>query len=108
MDPRGIIGRIYKKDHHTLQHTKKKALGLVVLEKFFYGYPIACLWELMTPEVGAIFDPRGMVGRIYTEDHDALLHIKYESSRPCGLREEVFYVFTRRPRDVAPMDPRGA
>ena len=39
-------------------------------------------------------DPRGMVGRIYKEDHYTLLHTKYESSGPCGLREEdFFYVF---------------
>ena len=39
-------------------------------------------------------DPRGMVGRIYKEDHYTLLHTKYESSGPCGFEEEVyFYVF---------------
>ena len=38
-------------------------------------------------------DPRGTVGRIYKEDHYTLLHTKYESSWPCGFREEVFYVF---------------
>ena len=26
------------------------------------------------PWGGAIFDPRGMIGRIYTEDHYTLLH----------------------------------
>ena len=48
------------------------------------------------PRGGAMFDPRGMVGRIYTEDHDTLLHTKYmyESSRPCGLREEDFLCFS--------------
>ena len=28
------------------------------------------------PLGGAIFDPRGMVGRIYREDHYTLLHTK--------------------------------
>ena len=43
-----------------------KALGLVVSEKnIFYVFPIVSLWDLKTPGVGAIFDPRGMVGRIY-------------------------------------------
>ena len=37
--------------------------------------------------------PRGMVGRIYKEDHYTLLHTKYESSGPCGFGEEDFYVF---------------
>ena len=69
-----------------------KALGLVVSEKkIFYVFPIICLWELMG---GAIFDPRGMVGRIYKEDHYILIHTKYESSGPSGFREEdFFYVF---------------
>ena len=38
-------------------------------------------------------DPRGMVGRIYKEDHYTLLHTKYESSGPCGFREEDFLFF---------------
>ena len=33
------------------------------------------------------FDPRGMVGRIYKEDHYTLLHTEYESSGPYGLGE---------------------
>ena len=45
------------------------------------------------PRGRAIFDPRGMVGRIYKEDHYTLLHTKYESSGPCGFREDFFYVF---------------
>ena len=35
-------------------------------------------------------DPRGMVSRIYKEDHYILLHIKYESSGPSGFGEEDF------------------
>ena len=39
-------------------------------------------------------DPRGTVGRIYKEDHYTLLLTKYESSGPCGFKEEeIFYVF---------------
>ena len=38
-------------------------------------------------------DPRGMVGRIYKEDHYTLIHTKYESSGPCGLGEEDFFTF---------------
>ena len=39
-------------------------------------------------------DPRGMVGRIYKEDHYTLLLSKYESSGPCGFgKEDFFYVF---------------
>ena len=45
------------------------------------------------PRDGAIFDPRGMIGRIYIEDHYTLLHTKYESSWPCGFRED-FFIFS--------------
>ena len=39
-------------------------------------------------------DPRGTVGRIYKEDHYTLLHIKYESSGPCGFGEDFFMFLT--------------
>ena len=42
------------------------------------------------PWGGAIFDPTGMVGRIYKEDQYTLLHTKYESFGPCGFGEEDF------------------
>ena len=38
-------------------------------------------------------DHRGMVGRIYKEDHNTLLHTKYESSGPRGFGEEDFFMF---------------
>ena len=67
----------------------------MVSEKIFYVSPIESLWELITPgEGGVIFDPRAMVGRIYKEDHYTLLHTKYESSGPCGFREEEFFIFS--------------
>ena len=56
---------------------------------------------------GAIFDPRGMIGRIYIEDHYTLLHTKYESFGPCGFGEDFFYVFPNDPWGGARMDPRG-
>ena len=46
------------------------------------------------PRGGAIFDPRGMVGRIYKEDHYTLLHTKYESSGPSGFGEEDFLCYS--------------
>ena len=45
------------------------------------------------PRGGAIFGPRGTVGRIYKEDHYTLLHTKYDSSGSCGFREEDFFMF---------------
>ena len=62
----------------------------------------------------AKFDPRGMNGTIYVEDHLPLLHTKYQSCGPSGFREEDFFSFshcksmeTIDPRGVAKFDPRG-
>ena len=48
------------------------------------------------PRGGAIFDPRGMIGKIYKEDLHVytLLHTKYESSGPCGFGEEDFFMLS--------------
>ena len=43
------------------------------------------------PWGGAIFDPRGMIGRIYIEDHYTLLHTKYKSFGSCGFGEDFFF-----------------
>ena len=43
--------------------------------------------------VGAIIDPRGMIGRIYVELHMSLLHTKYRSFGFCGFREDFFMYF---------------
>ena len=46
------------------------------------------------PPGRGLYEPRGTVGRIDKEDHYTLLLTKYESSGPCGFREEdFFYVF---------------
>ena len=105
MDPRGTVGRIYKEDHYTLLHTKYESSGPCDFreEDYFYAFPIACLWELMTPGAVPFFDPRGMVGRIYKEDHYTLLHTKYEISVPCGF----FYVFPMTPPGWGPYGPQG-
>ena len=71
-----------------------KALGLVVVEKkIFFMFSHCMSMGANDPRGGAIFDPRGMVGRIYKEDHYTLLHIKYESSGPCGFRRRRFFCF---------------
>ena len=45
------------------------------------------------PRGGAIFDFRGMVGRISKDEHYTLLHKKYKSSGPFGFGEEDFFMF---------------
>ena len=49
--------------------------------------------ETIYPRGVAKFDPRGMAGTIYVEDHKPLPHTKYQSCGPCGFREEDFLIF---------------
>ena len=57
---------------------------------------------------GAIFYPRGMIGRIHKEDHYTLLHTKYESFGSCGFGEEdLLYVFPMTPPWWGPYGPQG-
>ena len=66
MDPRGTVDRIHKEDHYTLLLAKYESFGPCGFgeEDFFYVFPI-----VNDPRGGAIFDPRGMIVRIYIEDH---------------------------------------
>ena len=86
-----------------------KALGLVVSEKkIFLCFSHCKSMGPNDPRGGAIFDPRGMIGRIYTEDHYTLLHTKYESFGPCGFGEEYFfYVFPMAPPWGGLYGPQG-
>ena len=96
-DPRGMLGRIYVKLHITMLHTlflNIEALAVVISEKKIFSCFSHCMsMGANDPRGGAIFDPRGMVGWIYKEDHYTLLHTKYESSGPCGFGEEDFFMF---------------
>ena len=50
--------------------------------------------ETIDPRGVAKFDPRGMIGTIYVEDHKPLPHTtKYQSCGPYGYREEDFFNF---------------
>ena len=70
MDPRGTVGRIYKEDHYTLLLTKYESSGPCVSEKKnFLCFSHCKSMGANDPRGGAIFDPRGMIGRIYIEDH---------------------------------------
>ena len=73
MDPRGTVGRIYKKDHYTLQHTKYESSGPCGFgeEDFFIyiDFPHCKSMGANDSRGGAIFNHRGMNGRIYIEDH---------------------------------------
>ena len=83
-----------------------EALGLMVSEKkIFKSFSHDASWG------GARMDPRGTVGRIYEEEHYILLQTKYESSGPCGFKEEDFFMFlpmTPPPPGAGPVWTPGA
>ena len=70
LDPRGMVGRIYVRDHLTLLHTK-------YLSSVSYGFREEDFWSFShyksmgdnEPQGVANLDPRGMIGRIYVGDH---------------------------------------
>ena len=70
------------------------ALDIVVLEKFFF---YLCLSHCKSMgandhQGGAIFDPRGMLHRIYVKLHIIMLHTKYTNFGSCGFRDEDFFM----------------
>ena len=86
-----------------------KALGLVVSEKnIFLSFSRCKSMGANDPRGEAIFDPRGMVGRIYKEDYYTLLQTKYESSGSCGFGEEDFLCFSHDATGAEPVWTPGA
>ena len=70
LEPRGLIGRIYVRDHYTLLHTKYISCGLQGFkEEDFLSFSHYKSMELNDPGVMASLDPRGLIGRIYVGDH---------------------------------------
>ena len=67
MNPRGRVGRIYKEDHYSLLLTKYESSGPYGFreEDFFLCFSHSKSMGANDPRGGAIFDPRGMIGRIY-------------------------------------------
>ena len=61
----------------------------------------------------ANLDPKGLIGRIYVGNHYKLLHTKYISSGPHGLREDILsfshykFMEANDPRGVTSLGPRG-
>ena len=75
MDTRGTVSSFYKEDYLTLLHTKYKSSRTSGFEKkTFVYFPIVSNMLANDPQGGAIFDPRGMIGRIYVEHFITLLH----------------------------------
>ena len=88
-DARGMVGRIYKEDHYTLLHTQYESSGPCGFgEDDFICFSHCKSMGANDPRGSAIFDPRGMIGSIYKEDHYTLLHTQYESSGPFVFGED--------------------
>ena len=109
MDPRGMVGRIYKEDHYTLLLTKYESSGPCGFgEEDFLCFSHSKSMGANDPRGRAIFVPRGMIGRIYKKDHYTLLHTKYEGSGPCGFGERFFYVLPHHTPRAGPVWTPGA
>ena len=80
-------------------------MGPVVSEKkIFFSFSNCKSMETIHPRGVAKFDPRGMAGTIYVEDHWPLPHTKYQSCGPCGFREEDFFSHSK---SMETIDPPG-
>ena len=81
-----------------------------------YVVPIISIWKIIynfAPGRGQ-FEPQGHDWQLNEEDYLTLLHTKYKSSGPHGLREDVYFMFSYcmtmgddDPRGVANLDPSG-
>ena len=69
-DPGDMIGTIYNGDYQTLLHTKYRSSGpFDFREEDFFSFSHCKSMETIYPRGVAKFDPRGMAGTIYVEDH---------------------------------------
>ena len=74
----------------TSQHTKYKSSRPYSFRHFLYIFPIVNLYKGVPSRGGAIFDPRGMIGRICVELYLTSLH-QYTSFGSSAFREEFFF-----------------
>ena len=116
LGPKGMVGRIYVGNHLTLLRTKYPSSGPCGFrEEDFLSFSHYKSMRDNEPRGLATLEPRGMIGRIYVDDHLTLIHTKYLSSRSYGFREKYFFfVFSHyksiganEPRSVVNIDPRG-
>ena len=64
-----MVGRVYNRTFIYCHIRNMKVLGLVVSEKIFLCFSYCKSMSANDPWGGVIFDPGGMVGSIYKEDH---------------------------------------
>ena len=76
-------------------------------KKIFYVSPYISLSKVRDPCGVAIFGPRGLIRTNFIEVHQMMLHTKYQGSRPCGFRQEDFFMFPPLKAYVKTCDPQG-
>ena len=86
-----MVGLVTCKNEDLIKKNIKDLDLMASEKKIVLRFPIVSLREMMTRGV-ANLDSRSMIGRIYLGYH-LLLHTKYKSSGPHGLREEDFFIF---------------
>ena len=82
---------------------KEKLWALWFWRRFFLCFSHCDSMGAYDPWGGAIFDPRGMVGRVYEVDNYTLLHTQSESTGPCDFGEEDFLCFSHDAPGVGPV-----
>ena len=94
--PRAQMAGFIKRTSIHCYTQNMKALGLVVSEKIFLCFSHCKSMGANDPWGGAIFDPRGMVGRIYKEDHYNLLYYYTQNMKAQGLvisEKKIYFMF---------------
>ena len=73
-------------------------------EDFFMFLPIS-LCKACDHRGGVIFQPRGLILTNLVVVYQIMLHTKYQCSRPCGFRQEDFFMFLPYKSNVKPVTP---
>ena len=104
-DPRGMVGKIYVRDHLTLLYTKYISYGPHE-EKIFKScsHYKSMRAIILFPRSMASLHPRGLIGRIYVGDHWILLHTKYISCGPSNFRE--YFLCLSCHKSIRDIDPQ--
>ena len=75
-------------------HTKYQGSGPCCFRQEEFIFSLYKPVKHVTPWGGPIFGPRGIIKTSSVEVHMMMLHTKYQDSRPCGFRQEDFFMFS--------------
>ena len=105
--PRGIIYTNLLDVHKVMLHTKyQSSRPYGFRQEDFYVSPYISLSNACDPWGVAFFGPRGLISTNLVEVNQMMLHTKYQGTRPCGLRQEDFFMFLPIKAYVKPVTPR--